>query len=189
MLGPPGSGKGTQGRLLAAAIGVPHLSVGALLRAAVASRSPLGARVAATIAAGDLVPVADVLAVLRAPLAAATRSGGWVLDGAPRTAGQASALDRMLEAIAAPVQFAIALHVPAADAADRLRTRALVEGRGDDTGAVIAHRLAAWERDGPAVLAWFHQRGILARVDGTGDVGTVAASVAGAVDRLGERAI
>jgi adenylate kinase len=183
VLGAPGSGKGSQARLLAARLGVAHLSVGALLRAEVARRSRLGVQIAADVAAGDLVPMADVLAVLDVPLTAATRSGGWVLDGAPRTVDQAAALDGMLAATDAPVHIVVALEVPDADVRARLARRARVEHRADDTSDVIAHRLAVWAREGPPLLAWYERQGRLARIDGTGDVASVAVRVADKVDR------
>lgn len=152
MLGPPGSGKGTQARLLASRMGVTHISAGALLRAEVAKGSRLGRRVAASVTAGDLVAVDDVLAVLAAPLVAATHAGGWVLDGVPRTIDQARALDSMLATMDATPELIVALEVPASEVAARLRARAQIEHRADDTEAVIAHRLAVWAREGPSRL-------------------------------------
>lgn len=182
VLGPPGSGKGTQARLLASRLEVVHLSVGAALRAEVASGSRLGARIATTVAAGDLVTTANVLAILEDRLRAATRAGGWVLDGAPRTTAQAEALDGMLVAMDAPVDRVVALDVPDADVQARLARRARTEHRVDDTADVLAHRLAVWAREGVSVLAWYERRGLLARVDGTGDVADVAARVADALE-------
>lgn len=182
MLGPPGSGKGTQARLLGSRLGVVHLSVGAALRAEVAGGSRLGARIAAKVAAGDLVTTADVLAILEDRLGAATRAGGWVLDGAPRTVAQAGALDGMLVAMEAPVDRVVALDVPDADVQGRLARRACTEHRADDTAEVIAHRLVVWAREGVSVLAWYERRGLLARVDGTGDHADVAARVADALE-------
>jgi len=185
LLGPPGSGKGTQARLLASRFGVTHLSVGAALRAEVAVGSRLGARVAATVGAGDLVATPDVLAILEDRLRAATRAGGWVLDGAPRTVDQAEALDGMLVAMEAPVDRVVALDVPGAEVETRLARRARTEHRVDDAAAVIAHRLAVWTRDGIPVLAWYEQRDLLVRVDGTGDVAGVAGRVAAALGPSG----
>lgn len=183
LLGPPGSGKGTQARLLARDLGVTHLSVGAVLRAEITGRSRLGVRIAARVAAGDLVPMADVLAVLAMPLTIATRSGGWVLDGAPRTVDQAAGLDGTLDAMDAPADRVVALEVPDTEVRARLARRACVEHRADDTEEVITHRLAVWAREGVPVVAWYEQQERLTRVDGTGDVAIVARRVSEAIDR------
>lgn len=129
LLGPPGSGKGTQARLLASHLGVTHLSVGAVLRAEIRGQSRLGARIAAAVAAVDLVPMADVLDVLDVPLTMATRSGGGVLDGAPRAVDQAAALDGTLDAMDAPADRVVVLEVPETQVRARLARRARVEHR------------------------------------------------------------
>jgi adenylate kinase len=183
VLGPPGSGKGTQARILASREGVTHVSVGALVRAEVARGSQLGHRVALTVNAGDLIADEDVIAVLEAPLAAATKAGGWVLDGIPRTVAQASALDDMLEEVDAIPELVISLEVPDDEVAARLLARASIEHRVDDTEAVVTHRISVWAREGPPVLAWYAQRGRLTRIDGTGDATTVANRVAAAANR------
>lgn len=180
MLGPPGSGKSTHARLLAEHLAVIHLSVGAALRDEVAKRSPLGERIASTVAAGELAETADVLAILEVPLVAATGSGGWVLDGAPRTLTQAEVLEEWLDDLEAPVDCVVALDVPDAE----IRSRLLRRGRADDTPDVIAHRLQLWERDGGAVLSWYETKRRLVRVDGVGDVPDVARRVTAAVERL-----
>lgn len=180
MLGPPGSGKSTHARLLAERLTVIHLSVGAVLRGEVAKRSPLGERVATMVAAGELVDTADLLAILESPLTAATGSGGWVLDGAPRTLTQAEVVDDWLDDMQAPVDCVIALEVPDAE----VRSRLLQRGRADDTTDVIARRLRGWQRDGGAVLNWYETKRRLVRVDGVGDVTDVARRVTGAVERF-----
>lgn len=187
VVGTPGSGKGTQARVLAGRFGATHVSVGAALRAEIAVGSRLGVRVAARVRAGDLVVAADVVAVLEEPLRAAMRSGGWVLDGAPRTVAQAETLERMLDGMDAAVDRVVALDVPDVEVRARLARRARIEHRLDDTEEVIAHRLAVWARDGVAVLAWYERRGLLVRVDGTGDVATVAALVSDALEPSGRR--
>lgn len=178
ILGPPGSGKSTHARLLAEHISVVHLSVGAALRDEVAKRTPLGERVELTVAAGELVDTADVLAILETPLVAATESGGWVLDGAPRTLSQAEILDDWLEDLEAPVECVVALDVPDAE----VRSRLLRRGRADDTPDVVDHRLQVWQRDGGAVLTWYETKRRLARVDGVGDMSDVARRVITAVE-------
>lgn len=140
----------------------------------------MGERIAAMVAAGELVDTADVLAILDAPLAAATGLGGWVLDGAPRTLTQAEVLDDWLDDLGAPVDCVIALEVPDAE----VRSRLLRRGRVDDTPDVIAHRLQVWHRDGTAVLAWYEEKRRLIRVDGVGDVTDAARPVTAAVERL-----
>lgn len=180
MLGPPGSGKSTHARLLAEHLAVIHLSVGAALREEAAKQSLLGERIAAMVAAGELVDTADVLAILEAPLVAATGSGGWVLDGAPRTLTQAEVLDDWLDHLEAPVECVISLFVPDAE----VRSRLLRRGRADDTPDVIARRLQVWQRDGGAVLDWYETKRRLIRVDGVGEVADVARRVTAAVEQF-----
>ena len=179
VLGPPGSGKSTHARLLAGHLSVTHLSVGAALRHEVAKRSPLGVRIAASLGAGELVAMADVLSVLKGPLASATRSGGWVLDGAPRTFTQAVLLDGWLDSLRAPADYVIALDLPDAE----LRNRLVRRGRADDAPDVVDHRLEVWQRDGLAVLAWYEQKRRLARIDGMGEIPDVARRITVAVER------
>lgn len=180
MLGPPGSGKSTHARLLAEHLAVAHLSVGAALRDEVAKRSPLSERIGAMVAAGELVNTTDVLAILEAPLAAATGAGGWVLDGAPRSLTQAEVLDDWLDGLEASVDCVVGLDVPDAE----VRSRLLQRGRADDTPDVIAHRLQAWQRDGGAVLNRYEEKRRVVRVDGTGGVTDVARRVTVAVEQF-----
>lgn len=180
VLGPPGSGKSTHARMLAEHLAVIHLSVGAALRDEVAKQSPLGERIDAMVASGELVDTADVLAILEARLVGATGSGGWVLDGAPRTLTQAEVLDDWLDDLDAPVECVIALDVPDSE----VRSRLLQRGRADDTADIIAHRLQVWQHDGGAVLAWYETKGRLVRVDGVGEVADVAGRVIAAIERF-----
>lgn len=180
MLGPPGSGKSTHARGLADHFSVIHLSVGALLRREIEGRSVLGDRAAATVKAGQLVANEDVLAVLEGPLGSANASGGWVLDGAPRTLEQAAVLDERLEAMRSPVELVVALEIPDEEVRRRLKKRA----RADDTREVIAHRIAVWHQEGPPVLAWYAQTHRVAVVDGVGEKFEVGSRVVDAVDGL-----
>lgn len=179
ILGPPGSGKSTHARLLAERLSVAHLSVGAALREEVAEGTSLGLRIAAKVAAGELVEFADVLAVLVGPLEATTTGGGWVLDGAPRTITQAEVLDSWLDELQAPADCVVALDVPEGE----LRERLLRRGRPDDTPEVVSHRLAVWQHEGADVLAWYQEKGRLVRVDGVGEAEAVACRVTAAVEQ------
>lgn len=188
VLGPPGSGKGTQARVLAARIGVPHVSVGSLLRSEIAARSDLGNRVAATVGAGELVDIDDIVAVLRDTLAAAAAAagaGGWVLDGAPRTVQQAVALAEMIEGPGPSRAVVLALEVPDDELRARLVQRATLEHRADDTPAVISHRLSVWAREGPPLLTWYERRKMLVRVDGSGAPEAVASRAVTAIEGAG----
>lgn len=179
ILGPPGSGKGTQARLLASRFGLRHISVGGLLRAEIAAGSPLGTRIAAVVESGELVDDADVAAVLAPALRTATR---WILDGAPRTVAQAAALAPVLEGDGDGRALVLALDVPEGDLLRRLAHRAKVEDRADDTAAVIDHRLRVWADEGPPLIDWYAVRGMLVRVDGTGQQDEVADRLAAAVE-------
>jgi adenylate kinase len=162
MLGPPGSGKGTQGERLAHTLGVDHISSGELLRKAVADDTPLGREVAPHLEAGRLAP--DEL-VGQVVLAALEDIDGYVLDGFPRTLEQAREV---------PFDTVVYLDVPEAELVRRL----LARGRGDDTEDVIAERLREYERDTQPLID--HYRDILVPVDGDRPEDEIAAE-------LGER--
>ena len=178
MLGPPGSGKGTQAKFLAGSLVKRHVSVGGILRTEIAANSPLGVRVARSVAAGELVADDDIVEVVRRALRTAERNGGWVLDGAPRTVTQAAALSDVIETANPLTTVVLALQAPAEQLRARLLRRAKTEGRGDDIAAVIDHRLTNWTTQGSRVIDWYQDRGLLVRVDATGDVEAVAARVA-----------
>ena len=180
VLGPPGSGKSTHARALADHVPAVHLSVGALLRREIEERSALGLRVAATVDSGQLVADEDVLTVLEGPLGSANASGGWVLDGAPRTLEQAAVLDERLEAMRAPVELVIALEVPD----DEVRRRLLKRARADDTAGVIDQRITGWHQEGPPVLGGYAQTDRVIAVDGVGEILDVSRRVVDAVEGL-----
>ncbi|WP_325701198.1 nucleoside monophosphate kinase [Pseudonocardia sp.] len=173
LMGPPGSGKGTQAVQLAAALGCEHLSTGALLRAEITAGTPFGEAVAGVVAAGELIPdeLVDELVLPRARAAAA--AAGYLLDGYPRSLPQAKAL---LEAEIPPDRV-IALDAPAPVLVDRILRRARVEGRADDTPEVIEHRLRVFAESTRPVLDLFAERGLLCTVAATGPPDTVASSI------------
>jgi adenylate kinase len=159
MLGPPGSGKGTQGERLARALGVEHISSGELLREAVAAGTPLGRQVQEEMAAGRLV--ADDL-VTEAVRPALERRDGYVLDGFPRKLSQTDGI--AFDAV-------VHLDVPEAEVVRRLLER----GRADDTEAVIAERLQEYKDDTLPLLE--HYRDVLVEVNGNRDVDAIAADL------------
>jgi adenylate kinase len=183
LIGPPASGKGTQGRRLAARFGVSYLSSGDLLRAQVASGTRLGRQLEASLARGDLVPDDVILQVLEAPLAAALAGDGYVLDGFPRTVDQAVALENTLTAGGGRPQVAVWFDVADDELARRIRRRAELEGRSDDDAAVARHRLTVYRRETEPLLDYYRDRAMLLRIDAGRPVDAVAADLVAALAR------
>jgi len=174
-LGAPASGKGTQAAALAAELGVPHVSTGDATRAAASEDTPEGRALAARLAAGQLAPDDVVVDAVRRRLAEPDAARGFVLDGFPRTAAQAAALDATPGCAGA---LAVLVDVPDAVALARAAGRS----RGpDDAAAVAVARVAAFRRELGPLRAWYEARGMLEVVDGVGPVGDVASRVRAAV--------
>ena len=170
LIGPPGSGKGTQAARIAAALRLPAIHVGALLRRQAAEATPLGRAAVAFLRRGDLVPDRLVTGLVLERLDQPDCARGFVLDGFPRTIGQAEALDEYLAARDAALDAACCLEVPDDELWRRLRGR----GRSDDEEPVIRHRLAVWARQTRPVLAYYRDRGRLAVVDAVGPPEVIA---------------
>jgi adenylate kinase len=159
MLGPPGSGKGTQAQPLAEERGLQYVVTSGLLRSA-------GPDVQRYIEAGDLVPDDLVVAEVRGAIG----DGGYVLDGFPRTVAQAEALDTALEDAGRPLPDAVLLDVPDEVVVRRLAGR----GREDDDPETVRHRLVVYHEQTEPVIGYYEQRGRLRRVDGSGEPEDVA---------------
>lgn len=183
IVGPQGSGKGTQGVRIAEALGIPAISTGDLFRAAVKDGTELGQQVKAVIEAGDLVTDALTFAVVRERLQEA--GDGFLLDGFPRNLGQVGLLDAYLAERDEPLTTVIELGVPRAVSIDRLAERARQEGRTDDTDEVIANRLAIYERETAPILDVYRDHGLVDTVDGVGSVDGVTSRIMGALARRG----
>src|ERR1700750_3106276 len=161
MIAPPGAGKGTQGALIAAHFGIPHIATGELLRDHVARRTRLGLAVQEYLARGELVPDQIVVDMVReAVVAAKAAGGGYVLDGIPRNMPQARATFLIARELGMTAD--VALHLPASDAElmRRLLARAALEHRSDDTSEIIAQRLALYYEVTSPILSWYRDRGI-----------------------------
>jgi adenylate kinase len=181
LLAPPGGGKGTQGARLRERLGVEHIAAGDLLRGEMQSGSDAGRRAAATVERGELVPDELILELLKPALLAAARHGGFILDGFPRTVSQAEALEALGKRDAIPLQAVVSLTVPEAELQRRLLARAGIEGRSDDTPAVIARRLQLFATDTRPLLDFYADRGLLVRIDGDQDPDGITAEI---LDRL-----
>ena len=158
MIAPPGAGKGTQGALIAAHFGIPHIATGELLRDHVAQRTVLGQTVQKHLDRGELVPDEIVLGMLReAMIAAKAAGGGFVLDGIPRNMPQARAAYLMGRELGMTVDVALHLQADDAELMRRLLARAALEHRSDDTADIIAQRLALYYEVTSPIVAWYPQ--------------------------------
>jgi adenylate kinase len=182
LIGPPASGKGTQGRRVAARYDVTYLSSGELLRAEVAAGTDLGRRVADDLAAGDLVPDSLMLEVLREPLEAALVSGGYVLDGFPRNVAQARDLTAYAAKFGGAPDVAVWFDVEDAELLRRTRSRAVAEGRVDDVDAVARHRIDVYAAATAPLIAHYRAQGLLIRIDAAAPVDEVTVTVLEALE-------
>ena len=187
LLGPQGAGKGTQGKLIAAEYGVPHIATGDMLRAAMADGTELGRRVKPIYDAGDLVPDEIMIALIRERLAAADAAGGFVLDGFPRTTPQADALDAMLEEIERPLTVVFEFQLPEQVAIERLRGRAQEEGRPDDTPEAVRKRLDLYREQTEPLVEYYRARGILDGIAAEPPVAEVSAEIQRALEQAAVR--
>jgi len=163
LIGAPGSGKGTQAVRLAQRLGLTHISSGDLLRQHVTEETALGKEVKEYVTRGDLVPDELVLDMLRKPIVAANETGGYVLDGFPRTVDQAKIAYETAKELGVAVQVAIFLDVERPELIRRL----LARKRGsDDTQEVIEHRLEVYEEKTRPMIAYYANREQLITVNG-----------------------
>ena len=173
MLGAPGSGKGTQGERLATHVGVPHIASGDLLRAEVRARTELGRQAAGCLDSGRLVPDELVVDLVLPVVLAAAEAGGYVLDGFPRSVGQAVTL----AGHAAAPERVIFLSVPQELLVRRLLDRAAGSGRSDDTQTVITDRLRVFESETRPLIDYYRARGVLREVAADLPVDEVAKAI------------
>jgi adenylate kinase len=178
IMGPPGAGKGTQGKLIAADAGIPHVNTGDMFRAEVAAETDLGRRIRTILDAGDLVPDNLTIEVVRGRLAHDDTADGFVLDGFPRTLPQAEALDRVLEELdRGELSVVLDFHVADEVAIQRLLGRAAEQGRSDDTPDRIQHRLHVYHEQTEPLVEYYLTRGILVGIHADRSVEEVFAEV------------
>jgi adenylate kinase len=162
MLSPPGAGKGTHSKWLQLQTGAAHISSGDMLRAEVLRESDLGRQVTEYTTRGDLVPDELIFSILApAVVAAARNTGGYVLDGFPRTMPQALRAAQFGADLALTSNAVICLTAPEEELVSRVLDRAQRDGRADDTLDVIRHRLAVFARETAPLIDYYRERGIL----------------------------
>ncbi len=212
LLGPPGAGKGTQARMLEERFGLVQLSTGDLLRAAVAAGTDAGKQAKAVMEAGGLVSDEIVLAILKDRMAEPDTAKGVILDGFPRTAGQAAALDDLLAGQGTSIGAAISLEVDDAAMIERVAGRYTCAGcgegyhdrfkqpavagtcdkcggttfkrRADDNAETAGARLAAYHAQTAPLITYYAAKGVLSRVDAMGEIDRIAADLSAIVARV-----
>jgi adenylate kinase len=184
LLGPQGSGKGTQANRISADYGIPHIASGEILRAEMQAGTELGHRVQDVVDRGDLVSDDLMIELIRARLAQADTDGGFVLDGFPRTTVQAEALDQMFGDIGRSFSVVFALQIPDDVAVERLLRRAEIEGRTDDTLEAIQRRLETYHRETSPLVEYYRVRGNLIPVHGERSENEVFAEIQSALQQV-----
>jgi len=185
IIGAPGAGKGTQAVRLAEAYRIPAISTGDIFRSNVKNETELGKQAKAFMDAGDVVPDSLTNALLRSRLAEADADSGFLLDGYPRTVQQVGELDDILAGQGVTLDAVIELDADPEVVVDRLRTRAGLEGRSDDTEEVVRHRLTVYREQTEPLIAIYGDRNLLVTVDALGEVDEVTARITEALARVG----
>ena len=169
ILGPPGSGKGTQAAMLVDELGVPHISTGSLLRNAAKRGTELGLQAKAITDKGELVPDDIMSDMIEERLSRDDVANGFILDGYPRTVTQAKSLDVMLARLEKPVQEALHIDVDPELIIKRIAKRAKEEGRSDDTAETVRNRMRVYAEQTAPVADYYEEQGLLTRVLGDGN--------------------
>jgi adenylate kinase len=176
-IGPPGAGKGTQASRVAERLGIPHISTGEMFRHHVSAGTELGKRVDSIMKAGDYVPDEITVEMLEERITQPDASGGFILDGFPRTEGQVEALDGLIgrDGLDAVVVFDVS--------EDELVERMLGRGRPDDTEDTIRNRFKVYQEQTEPLLGLFGERGLVVHVDGAAKVDVVTDRIVSALER------
>lgn len=185
LFGPPGAGKGTQAKVLVETRGLPQLSTGDMLRAAVKAGTPLGKKVDALLTKGELVPDEIVIDIIAERYDRPDCAKGAVFDGFPRTIPQAEALDAMLATRGKKIDVVLELKVDDQALLDRVEQRIKEGGilRSDDTPETLQHRLGVYYKNTAPLLAYYGKQGKVVTVDGMAPIVDVTKQIAAALDR------
>ncbi len=184
LLGAPGAGKGTQAKRIKEKYAVPHISTGDIFRAEMAAGSDLGLKVQEYVKSGRLVPDQLVVDIVSGRLLKDDCSKGFLLDGFPRTAGQAEALDSILAAQGKPLDEVLYLKLSESEAVNRLLNRAKTEGRADDTPETIKKRMTVFNDLTEPLISYYHAEGMLETINGDGPMDEVTAAAFAVLDKI-----
>jgi adenylate kinase len=184
LLGPQGAGKGTQAARISREYGIPHVASGEILRAEMQAGTELGQRIKDVYDRGDLVSDDLMIDLVRTRLAQPDTDAGFVLDGFPRTTAQSEALDTMFGEIGRSLSVVFALQIPDKVAFERLRRRAEIEGRADDTDEAIQRRLDTYHRETEPLIEYYRVRGNLVPIHGDRSENEVFAEIQQALEQV-----
>jgi adenylate kinase len=187
LIGPPGSGKGTQAHRLSGQLHIPEISTGDMFRSHLANGSPLGREIKEFLDAGNLVPDNLTTAMLRERLHERDARNGFLLDGYPRTVSQLDDLDGILDAAGTSLDAVVEITAHDDEIVRRLLLRSEVEGRSDDAEDVIRHRLELYRQETEPVIERYGRRALLVSVDGTADIEVVTVSALQGIEAIRAR--
>jgi adenylate kinase len=187
LLGPQGSGKGTQAKRIEAEYGIPQIATGDMLRNAIAQETELGRQVKPILESGELVPDELMIDLIQERLEQSDTADGFILDGFPRTAAQADALDTMLSEIGRDLSIVFEFQLSDDVAKERLLKRAALENRTDDTPEAIARRLALYHEQTEPLVEHYRAQGNLVGIHGDRTVNEVFSEVQEALDQVAAR--
>lgn len=170
LLGAPGSGKGTQAKLIIEKLNIPHISTGDLLRGAIAAKTPLGLAAKEVMDKGDLVSDEIVLGMLKERLSEEDAEKGFILDGFPRNVKQAEMLETLLQDLEITLDHALLIEVDPDEVVARIAKRAEIEGRTDDTEEVVRNRLNVYKEQTAPVADYYKAQNIVTEILGKGSI-------------------
>jgi adenylate kinase len=185
LIGPPGSGKGTQGERLAAQLSIAHIAAGDLLRAEVQAGTALGKFAADIMQRGELVPDQVILSLLLPRVLEAAQANGYVLDGFPRSVDQAVEARNLAEQADAGPEAVVYLDAPRDVLVRRILARAAEQGRADDNEATVQNRLRVFDEATEPLVGYYRERGLLHVIDAAQDEDSVTAAILSAIGRPG----
>ncbi|WP_448633448.1 adenylate kinase [Pedobacter panaciterrae] len=183
LFGPPGAGKGTQSEKLIEKYQLIHISTGDLFRAHIKNQSPLGQRVSALIAEGQLVPDEITIAMLEEEVDKNPNAKGFIFDGFPRTVPQAEALDEFLESKGSSIAGVIALDVDQQELTKRIAQRQIETGRIDDQADKLQKRIEEYFSKTIHVLPYYEGQNKLSKVNGIGKIDDIFADLSAVIDK------
>ena len=210
LLGPPGSGKGTQAKMIADKYKVKHISTGDILRENVRNGTPLGVEAKKFMDAGKLVPDSLLIDIIKDRLAKPDVKAGWMLDGYPRTIPQAEALDKILPSLGQKIDVVLNVDVPDQELIKRVTGRRMCKcgttyhvqfnppkaagkcdacgadlyQRQDDTEETVKQRLDAYHKQTQPLIDFYTKRGIVANINGIGDIKAIFGNITKVLDKF-----